>query len=94
MFGYKTEESQYAEVELTKDLLSVDICVDNSSRNKKHRDFTAHCYNVGVLDDKHTNTKHEGVFRSLLQLTMRRLVDWDIDHTAIINGKCENVDDN
>ena len=66
----------------------------NTQTNKKHRDFTAHCYNVGVLDDKHTNTKHEGVFRTLLQSTMWKLVDWGKDHTAIINGKCENVDDN
>ena len=46
------------------------------------------------MDNKHTNTKHGGVFRTLLQSTMWKLVDWDIDHTAIINGKCENVDDN
>ena len=56
---------------------------------QKHKQPLTKCCKAIGLDNK-----HKGVFRTLLQLTMRRLVDWDIDHTAIINGKCEKVDDN
>ena len=68
-------------------------CDDNHTKTQTNKNtqilpLTECCKAIGL------DNKHKGVFRTLLQLTMRRLVDWDIDHTAIINGKCENVDDN